>query len=77
MEETGILVKKSNTWEVITKFPPKKKGSDQLKIMHNFIPVNINTIKPVYPMYYMKKVLESIINPKFFCYFVANSFNKY
>ncbi|KAI9767175.1 MAG: hypothetical protein M1839_004611 [Geoglossum umbratile] len=40
MEEAGILVQGSSKWGAITLFPPKKKGSKDLRIVHNFIPIN-------------------------------------
>jgi hypothetical protein len=46
MEEAGIIVRGNSDWGVKTKFLPKKKGSDQLWVVHNFIPLNNYTIKP-------------------------------
>src|SRR4051812_44707656 len=51
MEEAGILVRGSSEWGAMTLFPLKKKGSEDLRIVHNFIPINRYTIKPQYPMH--------------------------
>ena len=51
LEEAGIIACMSSDWAARTKFPPKKKGSDQLQVVHNFIPVNKCTIKSEYPMH--------------------------
>lgn len=49
MEEAGILVRGASEWGARSKFPPEKKGSDQLRVVHNFIPLNDCTVKPQPP----------------------------
>ena len=40
LEDAGIIVRRSSPWGARTKFPPKKKGSTLLRVVHNFILVN-------------------------------------
>jgi hypothetical protein len=77
MEEAGIIVRGNSDWDAKTKFPPKKKGSDQLRVVHNFIPLNNYTIKPQYPMHLIDEVLENIIQPRYTTWFSADASNGY
>ena len=77
MEEAGIIVRAASDWGARTQFPPKKKGSDKLRVVHNFIPLNKCTIKPQYPMHRMEEVLETIIKPKFSVFFSTDASNGY
>ena len=76
MEEAGILVRGASDWGARTKFVPKQKGPD-LRIVHNFIPVNEVTIKPQYPMHCIDEVLETIIRPRYTCFFSTDASNRY
>ncbi|SLM34951.1 Ribonuclease H-like domain [Lasallia pustulata] len=67
----------SSNWAARTKFPPKKKGSDQLRVVHNFIPVNKCTIKSEYPMHRLEEVLDILIKLRFSCYFSTDASNSY
>ena len=67
----------SNEWGAKTKFPSRKKRSDRLRVVHNFIPVNKYTLKPQYPMYCLEKVLETLLRPKFKCFVSINASNGY
>ncbi|SLM39126.1 hypothetical protein LPUS_09585 [Lasallia pustulata] len=77
LEEAGIVARMSSNWAARTKFPPKKKGSDQLRVVHNFIPVNKCTIKSEYPMHRLEEVLDILIKPRFSCYFSTDVSNSY
>ena len=77
LEEAGIVARMSSNWAARTKFPPKKKGSDQLRVVHNFIPVNKCTIKSEYPMHRLEEVLDILIKPRFSCYFSTDASNSY
>ena len=77
MEESGILVRGSSEWGAFTMFPPKKKGSEDLRVVHNFIPVNDYTIKPRYPMHLIDEVLDTVIRPGYTCFFSADATNGY
>ena len=77
MAEAEILIRGSSPWGAITKFPPKKKGSEQMRVVHDFIPVNSFTIKPVYPMHNIEEVLNTLIKPAFKVFFSADATNGY
>jgi hypothetical protein len=77
MEEAGILVRGSSPQGAKTLFPPKKKGSDQLRVVHNFIPVNASTIKPAYLMHSIEEVLETLVKPEFVVFFSSDATNGY
>lgn len=38
MKDAGIITRRSSPWGARTKFPPKKKGSSELRVVHNFHP---------------------------------------
>lgn len=46
-------------------------------MVHNYMPLNNQTIKPQYPIYCIEKVINTIIWPKHYCYFIINASNKY
>ena len=75
MEEAGIIVRAASDWGARSKFPPKKKGSEDLRVVHNFIPLNEQTVKPQYPMHRMEEVVEMIISPNFNVFFGTEAAN--
>lgn len=77
LEDTGIIVRRSSSWGARTKFPPKKKGSELLRVVHNFIPVNRYTVKPAYPIYHLEEVVNTVIKPKYIVYFSSDTSNGY
>jgi hypothetical protein len=58
-------------------FPPKKKGSTEIRVVYSFIPINALTIKPVYLIYNLKEVLNTLVKPAFVIFFLANMTYKY
>ena len=77
MEDTGIIVRRSSPWGARTNFPPKKKGLEDLMVVHNFIPVNKYTIKSSYPVYRLEEVLDTIVKPGYNFYFSSDAANGY
>ena len=77
LEDAGIIVRRSSPWGARTKFPPKKKGSTLLRVVHNFIPVNHYTIKSGYPMHHLEEVVNTLITPRFGVYFMSDASNSY
>lgn len=77
MEDAGIITRRSSPWGARTKFPPKKKGSEDLRVVHNVIPVNKYTIKSSYPVHRLDEVLDTIIKPGYDCYFSSDAANGY
>lgn len=77
MEDAGIIIRQSGQWGARTKFPPKKKGSTELRVVHNFIPVNRYTIKSSYPVHNLEQTLDIILQPGFDVYFSSDTANGY
>lgn len=77
MEDAGIIVRRSSPWGAQTKFPPKKPGSEELRVVHNFRPANKYTIKSGYPVHRLEEVLEVLIKPGFGVYFSTDAANGY
>ena len=65
MESAGIITRAASDWGARSQFPPKKKDLEDLRVVHNFIPVNKYTIKPQYPMHRIDEVIDTLIKPKF------------
>ncbi len=51
MEEAGIITRASSDWTCQSRFPPKKRRSEELRVVHNYILFNSQTIKPQYCMH--------------------------
>lgn len=77
MEEAGIILRAASEWGSRTKFPPKKKGSELLRVVHNFIPLNLWTIKPQWPMHRIEDVVDTVIQPRFKVWFSSDASNSY
>lgn len=77
LEDAGIIVRRSSPWGHRTKFPPKKKDSPLLRVVHNFIPVNSFTIKSGYPMHHLEEVINTLIKPHFIVFFSSDASNGY
>lgn len=77
MEDAGIIVLASSEWGALSQFPPKKKGSIELRVVHNFIPVNKYTIKPGWPMHRIEDVIDVMIRPRYLVYFSSDASNSY
>lgn len=77
MEEAGIITRAASDWGARSQFPPKKKGSDDLRVVHNFIPVNKYTIKPQYPGHRIDEVIDTVIKPRYRAFFCTDAANGY
>ena len=75
LEDTGVIVRSSSPWGARTKFPPKKKGSELMRVVHSFIPINRYTIKSVYPMHHLEEVVDTLINPNYRVFFSSDASN--
>lgn len=77
MEEAGVIVRGASDWGARTQFPPKKKGSDDLRVVHNYIPLNKCTYKPQYPMHRIEEVIEVVVVPGYTTFFSTDATNGY
>ena len=73
MEAAGIIARIVSDWGCRTKLPPKKPGAEDLQVVHNFIPLNEQTIKPHHPMHRIEEVVETVIQPKFIVFFTTDA----
>jgi uncharacterized protein YqhQ len=55
----------------------KKKGSFNIRVIYNFILINIFIIKLVYSIYNLKEVLNTLVKLLFLIFFLANITYKY
>ena len=77
MEVAAIIMRAASDWGARTQFPPKKKGSDALRVVHNFISVNKYTIKSQYLMYGIDEVTDTIIKLGYRAFFRIDVSNGY
>ena len=77
IEDAGVIVQRSSKWDVRTKFPPKKKGSLLLHMVHNYIPSNKYTIKSQYPVHRLEETIDVVIKPGFKVFFSSDAANGY
>lgn len=61
MENAGIITQQSSSLGARTKFPLKKKGFLELRVVHNFITINCYTIKLQYLIHSLEKTLNVAI----------------
>ena len=64
---------RSGQWGARTKFHPRKKGSEDSRVVRNFIPINKYTIKSSYLVHRPEEVLDTIIKPGFDVNFTADA----
>ena len=77
IEKAGIIIRASSNWGCQSRFFLKKKKLEEFWIVHNYILLNSQTIKPQYPMHCIKEVIDTIIRPKHRCYFISDALNGY
>ncbi len=77
IEQAGIITWASSDWGCRSRFPPKKKGSEELHVVHNYIPLDNQTITPQYPMHRIEEVIDTIIRLKYRCYFITDASKGY
>ena len=75
MLEAGIIDYSISLWCHRTKFVPKKDGD--LRMVHNYMPINAATVPNAYPMRRIEHVLNSLIQPGLIVYFQADACNGY
>jgi hypothetical protein len=73
MKKTKIITRIFNDWRAWTKFSSKKKNSDQLKVIHNYIFWNDCIIKMQYSMHLIKEMIDILMKSKFKTYFFTNA----
>jgi hypothetical protein len=69
MEKAGIIIRGASKWGAAILFLPKKKGSEELRVVNNFIPLNMYIRKPAYPTYLIEEV-TNILNQADLGYYI-------
>ena len=77
LEDAGIIARRSSAWGARTKFPPKKKDSPLMRVVHNYIPLNNHTVKSAYPMHRLEEVIDILMKPRHDTYFTSDAANGY
>ena len=73
MVEARILMWMSSQWGACIKFPSKKKGSAELRVVYNYIPVNQWSYPSAYLIHSMDEVLDLIIKSQYKVYFTGDA----
>jgi hypothetical protein len=77
MEQAGLIFRCDSEWGARTKFPPKPNAPDQLRMVHNYIPLNRCSRKSQYPTPRIEQIVQTIMKAGkkvFFCTDAANSY---
>ncbi len=77
MKEIDIITRMNSDWEARTKFSSKKKKSDQLRMVHNYISLNNCTIKMQYSVHKIKEMIDILMKLKFKAFFFTNAIWEY
>jgi hypothetical protein len=76
MEEAGLIYRCDSEWGARTKFP-RKPNSPELRIVHNYIPLNRCSRKSQYPTPRIEQIVQTIYKAGksiFFCTDATNSY---
>ena len=77
MKAAAIIARATSDLGARSQFPPKKNDSDELKVVHNLIPMSKYTMKPQYPMHRIDEVTDTLIKPNFKAFFSTNASDGY
>ncbi len=77
MKKIDIIIRMNSDWEVRIKFSSKKKESNQLRVIHNYISLNNCTIKMQYSMHRIEKMIIILMKFKFKAFFFTNAIWEY
>jgi hypothetical protein len=77
MKEAKIITRMNSDWKARTKFSSKKKESNQLRMIHNYISLNDCIVKMQYSVHRIKKVIDILMKFKFKIFFSTNAIWEY
>jgi len=81
--DAGVITTVVSPWSARTKFPLKKNAEDkphikdQLRMVHNFIPINAATIKEHYPIKRIEPIINDIAQRRISHLFKSDAANGY
>jgi hypothetical protein len=73
MKKADIIIRMNSDWSVWINFSSKKKDSNQLKIIHNYIFLNDCIIKMQYSMHKIKEIINILMKSKFKAFFFIDA----
>ena len=81
MEEKGLILRCDSTWVARTKFPPKPnrpgRQEDNLRMVHNYIPLNRYTLKSQYPCANIEQIVHTVLKNDKKCFFYTDATDSY
>ena len=81
MEERGLILRCDSTWVARTKFPPKPnrpgRQEDNLRMVHNYIPLNRHTLKSQYPCANIEQIVHTVLKNDKKCFFYTDATDSY
>jgi hypothetical protein len=72
LKKTDIIIRMNNDWNARIKFLSKKKDSNQLRMIHNYIFLNDCIVKMQYSIHRIKKMINILMKFKFRIFFFTN-----
>ena len=81
MEQAGLILHCDSIWVARTKFPPKPNRpanqEDNLRMVHNYIPLNRYTMKSHYPCPRIDQIVHTVLKRNKKCFFYTDATDSY
>ena len=81
MEQSGLILRCDSIWVARTKFPPKpNRPANQegnLRMVHNYIPLNKFTMKSQYPCPRIDQIVHNVLKRNKRCFFYTDATDSY
>ena len=81
MEQAGLILRCDSIWAARTKFPPKpNRPANQegnLRMVHNYIPLNCYTMKSQYPCPRIDQIVHTVLKRNKKCFFYTDAADSY
>ena len=81
MEQAGLILRCDSIWAARTKFPPKpNRPANQegnLRMVHNYIPLNHYTMKSQYPCPRIDQIVHTVLKRNKKCFFYTDAADSY
>jgi hypothetical protein len=73
MKKADIITRMNSDWSARIKFSSKKKNSNQLKVVHNYILLNDCIIKMQYSIHRIEEMIDILMKSKFKAFFFIDA----
>ena len=81
MEQAGLILRCDSIWVSSTKFPPKPNlpanQEGNLRMVHNYIPLNWYTMKSQYPCPRIDQIVHNVLKRNNRCFFYTDATDSY